>query len=1048
MVVRIQQRHDTSALWKQVNPPLLAGEMGVETDGHRKMKVGDGISKWNDLPYFDEEFIHTYGDEVISGLKQFLNNTTIGSDESLDTRANLFVHGDVFVDGIVEGVSRNAVCDEYGNNIFEYYQKKLASETNIIDESVDWNTIVDEGIYKVNAALWYIDTAYHQPVAFDDNLSKQGVLVNRAYDNGHIFQMYIPMMKHDFDTVMTVVYRTFIKDANVESDIGTWSEWGSFAQEDKTVVHIEGAETIVGRKIFNGITTFTEGVNIGQEGSDSIIQMNGENYIRKNTSGELYLAGSNGTIYLRPLGIESDDNEIKIDTNGVIDGKCIYDGSGNKIDEVYVKKTEIATNVLSTVLKNPELTEAQADVETYERILRNKYMSALTNDDIFEVVSTPKTLYAFECETENEETGEITLHTIYADSDTAPATLFDKYGVEYAGTDFTITEGVIKFGETECVYNAEQNIEYGIKIENGVATGFGLNNYIKLKQPVHLYNNFEISFEFTTPKEMPTIEVVTGQDEEGNDIIEEKMEKQLPIICGLTNQYIACAIDPSFYMEYNFGDGTKWTATSENVSRLGQTLIEPDTHYGIKLVRQGDIIYCMISVNNSDYELDCTLINKTQIPEFTLVLGTHRDLTHSAFISGSIDLNTLSVKVGRLEQISKFNTEMDVLKAPDYQVVNNGVQTLYAYTCDEVIDTVTGETVTHIIYADSDTAPEHLYNADKTIYIEEDYIIEDVEGVKTIKYNDIPMTLVEGTTLVINPNLYITEDGIASKFTNTNYVEKEYTLNDNWSIIVPIKVCNEELTPQGIATFNAEDGTPVFKILQKNGLLTVEGFGDIVVENDYQTPYIIEQAVFLNITKQGDMLTLSYSEDLDSWSDKVYNLEGYNMPTITKFILGSAGFDYNAFAGIIDLNMFKIYENDNLTYYPCLNIPYVSSNDGTKIVDLFYLNRLVDCYEIFNTCNYFILDEEGLQFRLPFDSLDGYCHILKHWRKGAESYEYDTNLECIQTGQATNGTAVVLKKPYADDNYYVSVACASKDRFGFTPSEDSIYYTKGRIYLE
>lgn len=47
---KIQLRHDTAANWTSVNPVLLEGEVGIETDT-RKQKFGDGSTAWNSLPY-------------------------------------------------------------------------------------------------------------------------------------------------------------------------------------------------------------------------------------------------------------------------------------------------------------------------------------------------------------------------------------------------------------------------------------------------------------------------------------------------------------------------------------------------------------------------------------------------------------------------------------------------------------------------------------------------------------------------------------------------------------------------------------------------------------------------------------------------------------------------------------------------------------------------------------------------------------------------------------------------------------------------------------
>jgi hypothetical protein len=47
---RQQQRYDTAAEWASVNPVLLSGEIGIESDTG-KFKFGDDVSTWNTLPY-------------------------------------------------------------------------------------------------------------------------------------------------------------------------------------------------------------------------------------------------------------------------------------------------------------------------------------------------------------------------------------------------------------------------------------------------------------------------------------------------------------------------------------------------------------------------------------------------------------------------------------------------------------------------------------------------------------------------------------------------------------------------------------------------------------------------------------------------------------------------------------------------------------------------------------------------------------------------------------------------------------------------------------
>ena len=274
----------------------------------------------------------------------------------------------------------------------------------------------------------------------------------------------------------------------------------------------------------------------------------------------------------------------------------------------------------------------------------------------------------------------------------------------------------------------------------------------------------------------------------------------------------------------------------------------------------------------------------------------------------------------------------------------------------------------------------------------------------------------------------------------------EITIPENYEIIIPVKLINDNI-PQGIARFDDSNGNPIIEITCEDSII-ITGYGSEGATSKLTiTDLDTTQQMYLRLVKEDSSFIVKYSYDFEEWFEEELEKE-YDLNQIHFISIGSIGRRLNPMYGEIDMNLVNIYVNDTLYLFPSLNIPFTYTEDGTKIVDCKYFYYTSNAIDAYNTANYFILDEKRQQFKLPYDSIYGHNRTLKHWRKGAESYEYDTNLECIQTGQATNGTAVVLKKPYADDNYYVSVACSSKDRFGFTPSEDSIYYTKGRIYLE
>lgn len=50
ILTTFQLKRGTAARWLEVNPVLAQGEPGYEYDTH-KLKIGDGIKRWKQLPY-------------------------------------------------------------------------------------------------------------------------------------------------------------------------------------------------------------------------------------------------------------------------------------------------------------------------------------------------------------------------------------------------------------------------------------------------------------------------------------------------------------------------------------------------------------------------------------------------------------------------------------------------------------------------------------------------------------------------------------------------------------------------------------------------------------------------------------------------------------------------------------------------------------------------------------------------------------------------------------------------------------------------------------
>lgn len=93
----IQNKRDTKANWKINNPVLAEGEIGLVLDDKNSYKVGDGVTKWNDLPLrgYNGNIVNEFGDSYNSVMSQggitdilkyfFVNNNKIEVGDDLDT---------------------------------------------------------------------------------------------------------------------------------------------------------------------------------------------------------------------------------------------------------------------------------------------------------------------------------------------------------------------------------------------------------------------------------------------------------------------------------------------------------------------------------------------------------------------------------------------------------------------------------------------------------------------------------------------------------------------------------------------------------------------------------------------------------------------------------------------------------------------------------------------------------------------------------------------------------------------------------------------------
>lgn len=121
VITRIQLRHDTAANWTIVNPILLVGEVGIETDT-LKQKVGDGSTAWNSLAYAID--MSTKQDTLVSGTNiKTINNTSLLGSGNIDTTQIFFAVYDMTTANQINQAlaSGKAIfCTKGGTHIYSY----------------------------------------------------------------------------------------------------------------------------------------------------------------------------------------------------------------------------------------------------------------------------------------------------------------------------------------------------------------------------------------------------------------------------------------------------------------------------------------------------------------------------------------------------------------------------------------------------------------------------------------------------------------------------------------------------------------------------------------------------------------------------------------------------------------------------------------------------------------------------------------------------------------------------------------------------------------
>ena len=115
MAIQIQLRRDVESNWQSVNPILAEGELGLDL-ATNAFKIGDGIRRWNDLPYEAKGLIQ---------LTSPVNGQSVFYNESI----GLFVNRNIEISDI----------NNLSNTLAGFYTQQQVDDllSNKIDEAPD-----------------------------------------------------------------------------------------------------------------------------------------------------------------------------------------------------------------------------------------------------------------------------------------------------------------------------------------------------------------------------------------------------------------------------------------------------------------------------------------------------------------------------------------------------------------------------------------------------------------------------------------------------------------------------------------------------------------------------------------------------------------------------------------------------------------------------------------------------------------------------------------------------------------------------------------------
>ena len=269
-----------------------------------------------------------------------------------------------------------------------------------------------------------------------------------------------------------------------------------------------------------------------------------------------------------------------------------------------------------------------------------------------------------------------------------------------------------------------------------------------------------------------------------------------------------------------------------------------------------------------------------------------------------------------------------------------------------------------------------------------------VDGKEVFNGNKTGLDVIKPDNYEVVGSPTISDDGVASGFSNSNYLH--YTTSNflntcNTFTIISPKVRVLALNTTSAARFiftigNDTQATQAATLFYVALDTSNKMSASVYVDNQWilirtPNPVSVGDEFISKIEFNGIDYKLYYKLNNSDWilsntyisSSKPALPTGFNADKIRFGINWYNGYPTDGASNYasIDINTTKIYVDGNLVYQPCLKIPYTESKTGSKIVDVAYRDRVIDLYEQEGQAGYYTIDEENKNFTLPMGEIYG-----------------------------------------------------------------------------